>query len=235
MTARSDRLLPCEDPPLGTLSSVYVFRQLTTQSDLLECVAKATEPSPRELEALQAICRSVTVIGHVPANLTPVISRETILSFAAADPALRVKLTFQLPAGYAAASDDEADRYASRWSAPHQPLVTLLGSDDESRTCVPSELKRAETLEDHVVASGRLIVCKRRYLDGHHRGDHAIYRGIQTPRGTVGCFVTLSPRATREQVQQMTDVCRSVVVTELPPEPADRAQPRMGSADTPAP
>ncbi len=225
----------CEDRLPGSTSDVFVFRQLTSESDVLECVAGTSEPSARELEALHAICRSVSVTGHVPADLTPAAPGEALISVLGAKPALSVKLTFQLPAGYAAAHVDEAYTYARLWSAPYQPTVTLVDNDDESRACIPSEWKSSEILEDQVPESGRLTVCKRQYLDGRHRGDYAVYRAITTRRGNLGCFVTLSARATLAQVQQMADVCRSVVVTELPPEPANRAQPRAGSADTPAP
>ncbi len=214
---------------------LIVVRRLRIGPDEVDCVARAHKPTPRDVAALVEICRSVVSTGHYPVDLSGTIQVETTMRpLGEHGGPYHIRLT--VPHG----AEEHADEggYRTWWSKPDVPQVHLAARVQNtslaSSPCKPLKGDRVTVIEEQQLTTGRLESCRLEH--GYGITNYYVFRQIKTQRGgAVACRVTLSGRATLEQVQQMTEVCRSVVVTELPPEPANRAQPRAGSADTPTP
>ncbi|MDQ3368978.1 MAG: hypothetical protein M3680_26440 [Myxococcota bacterium] len=225
----------CERRESSKHKEVVVVRYITSQAGTVIVAVGAVDPSARQLRMMHAICTTGVVTGYTPHDLVPVAPTEAAMELARPGPATRVQVSLQLPSEYHLDELFGLSKYERTWSALHRPYLTVASHDRNRGACWEHETRKIETLEHRRLPDGELTVCRRERLHSGLPITYVVERRVRTRHGEVGCLVELSPRATREQVQQMTDVCRSVIVTELPPGPADRAQPRAGAADTPTP
>ncbi len=225
----------CERRESSKHKDVVVVRYITSQADTVIVAVGAVDPSARQLRMMHAICRSGAVTGYTPDDLSPAAPVEAAMELAHPGAGTPVQVSLQLPSEYHLHERFGLSKYERTWSALHLPYVTVATHDRNHGACWEHETRRIEFLEHRLLTDGELTVCRRERLHSGLPITYVVERRIRTRHGEVGCLVEMSARATLAQVQQMADVCRSVVVTELPGEPANRAQPRAGSADTPAP